>query len=166
MKDSKKSVKLNACITFPDEAAKEKFVKDIKATGRSVSGFLKFAGMNELSKSATVILLFIGLSVNAQDALSLPKQTYIEIYKGLKAEEYYRQANTDCIEISNSLNAIIQQQNDSLQLSMSRLDEVNYELDYLNHQYQEAIKERPAPWYKSPWLWSGLGLFSGILITK
>lgn len=152
--------KMTITITFADESQKQKLINAAKKENRSMSNFV-------LMKSLlTIVIVISSLSVNAQDTLSLPKQTYTEIYKGLKAEEYYRQANTDCIEISNSLNAIIQQQNDSLQLSMSRLDEVNYELDYLNHQYQEAIKERPAPWYKSPWLWSGLGLFSGILITK
>lgn len=152
--------KMTITITFADEAQKQKLINAAKKENRSMSNFV-------LMKSLlTIVIVISSLSVNAQDTLSLPKQTYTEIYKGLKAEEYYRQANTHCIEIANSLNVIIQQQNDSLQLSMSRLDEVNYELDYLNHQYQEAIKERPTPWYKSPWLWSGLGLLTGILITK
>lgn len=153
---------LSACLTFESEAEKLKFIKAVKATGRSVAGFLKYAATKELTK----LLLLFAFSASAQDTLSLHRATYAEIYKGLKAEEYYRQANTDCIEIANSLNTIIQQQNDSLQLSLNRLDEVNYELDYLNYQYQEATKARPTPWYKSPWLWSSLGLLTGILIAK
>lgn len=148
---------LRVTLTFRDEKHKQQFIEAAKKENRSIASYC-------LNKAAPVIFMLIGLSGYSQDTICLPKRTYIEIYKGLKAEEYYRQANADCIEIANSLNTIIQQQNDSLQISMSRLDEVNYELDYLNYQYQEAIKSRLVPWYKSPWFWSGVGLFTGLIL--
>lgn len=110
-----------------------------------------------------IALLMLG-STYSQDTICLPRHTYIEIYKGLKAKDHYKESYTNCIDIANQLNGVIKKQNDSLQLSMHRLEEVEYELHYLNYQYQEAIKKQPVVWYKSAWFWGGVGLLIGLII--
>ena len=53
-----------------------------------------------------------------------------------------------------------------------RLNVRNTEIDYLQSQKENAIREverlkaTKPKWYRSPFLWGGVGLISGILITK
>lgn len=117
-----------------------------------------------MKNSVFILVIMLCTAASAQDTICLPRNMYIEIYKGLKSAYYYKQKHAECIDIANSLNEVIQQQNDSLQLSIYRLQETEYELDYLNYQYQEAIKKQPVPWYKSGWLWAGVGLLTGLII--
>lgn len=117
-----------------------------------------------MSKYTLIALLFAVWPAMAQDTICLPRATYMEIYKGLKSDEYHRQKYSECLEIANSLNEIIQQQNDSLQFNIGRLQETEYELDHLNYELQQAVAKRPVPWYKSPWLWGGVGLLTGLIL--
>lgn len=145
-------------MTFDTEEEKLKFIEDVKATGRSVSGFLKYAGLKVL-KNPGLLILFFSLPALAQDTICLPKRTYTEIYKSLKAGEYYRSEYDKCISVSEQLNNTIKNQNDSLQMSLYRLDEVNYELDYLNYQYQEQLKKD-----SKKWTFGAAGFISGFLV--
>lgn len=112
----------------------------------------------------TLIALFLCSTAMCQDTICLPRHNYIEIYKGLKAKDYYKESYNNCLDVANQLNGVIKQQNDSLQLSMHRLEEAEYELDYLNYQYHEAIKKQPVVWYKSAWFWGGAGLLTGLIL--
>ena len=101
----------------------------------------------------SIICILFSLSCFSQDTICLKRSQYIEIYKGLKTwEAKYR----DAYDTAERLNVIIQQQNDTIQAKMYRLEETNYELDHLNYQYQN----KKSLW----WLWASLGLLTGLII--
>lgn len=106
------------------------------------------------------------------DSLILSHSQVRNVYKGLKEGEIAKQNLKDCLEIANSLNGIIQGQNDSIQASVLRINNLNTDISKANADYTkksvelQQLKDKKTPWYKHPILYSVLGLLTGIWITK
>jgi len=100
-----------------------------------------------------------------------PLQVF-KIYVGLKQGEACQDKLNSCLGIAESLNGIIQQQNDSLQVAGLQVKQLNTELnakqaELLNNAVKiQALEDKRTPWYRHPLTWSIIGLVSGILIVK
>lgn len=117
-------------------------------------------------------VLFIEGDISNYEPLTLTPTQVVNIYKGLKEGEIYRMRYEDCMNVASVLNETIQDQDKSLQETMARIKFLNDELSVKYNELTEksveieSLKQRKTSWYKSPWLWGGIGLVSGILIAK
>lgn len=95
-----------------------------------------------------------------------------EIYYGLIQGDQARKDLTKCITSANELNAIVQDQNDSIIAFAIRQKALNNEI--ANYQVEaqkiavalEQLKNKKLPWYKNQWYYLLFGFFSGIYLAK
>jgi len=94
-----------------------------------------------------------------------PEQVF-NIYVGLKQGEQAKQKLHDCLETANSLNDIIQQQNDTIQVSVCRVIDLNAEVLKANQNYNKTsielqkAKDKSVPWWKA----GSYGVIIGFLL--
>lgn len=111
-----------------------------------------------------IILLLITSSLKAQDTLKIPADQVRNIYIGLQLERQYSKLYPQCLKVADSLNSIIIEQ----ELTLKQYIEEQYKIDeeiydiYAEREKLLAKKPKKSLW----WLWSGLGLLTGILISK
>ena len=125
-----------------------------------------------------ILILFCVSLYSQNDTITIKKPLLLqpyqveEIYKGLKKCEHYRFIAKENEVIAFNLHDIIKQQNDSLKTFIKRLETRDSELYTLQQQKINAVREierlktTKTKWYRSPLLWGGIGLITGILITK
>jgi len=131
--------------------------------------------MKKLQYATLLIALCATISqITAQtnDSLKIAPAQVKNIYQGLQERAQFKQKLSDCLEVANSLNDLIQQQNDSLQSNANKLIDLNKNLATANKNYTDTavklqkLQDRKIPWYKHPVLYSILGLLGGIWIAK
>lgn len=94
------------------------------------------------------------------------------VYVGLKLGEEYRENFNGCLEISKTLNEIIQKQNQDLKKYTSEIEGLDEQLkasneDKLKYSVQlESIKNKTVPWYKNPWYYLIAGFAGGVFLAK
>lgn len=112
------------------------------------------------------------ITVQINDSLTISAEQVKNIYTGLKTAEVTEQRLNECEKVANELNSIIQEQNESLQLSGLELSRLNIELSEQNDLllksavHIQKLKDKKTPWYRHPVTWSIIGLIGGILIAK
>lgn len=110
--------------------------------------------------------------ITVRDSLKLSPEQVKNIYTGLKTCEVTEQRLETCETVAEELNLIIQDQNESLQLSGQELSRLNVELSEQNDLLLqsavdiEKLKNKLTPWYKHPVTWSFVGFFVGCLLMK
>ena len=91
---------------------------------------------------------------------------------GLRSGEAYKQYYTDCLDVANSLNDIVQQQNDSLASLAQRLEEFDYHINELYDERERAaleiqkIKSKKIPWWRHPVTIGIAGFAAGVWVAK
>lgn len=97
----------------------------------------------------------------------------IDIYKGLINGDNCRLIELpNHIAAVNSLNLIIQAQNDSIQLYSSREKDFNEQITKLNIDKQNTavdiinLQNKKVPWYRNEWGYLVIGFIGGILLMK
>ena len=112
------------------------------------------------------------ITAQTNDSLKIAPNQVKNVYQGLQQRAQFKQKLSDCLETANSLNDIIQQQNDSLQVNAVKLVDLNKNLAAANANYikksedLQKLQDKKTPWYKHPILYSVLGLLTGIYIAK
>lgn len=100
-----------------------------------------------------------------------PDQVF-NVYVGLKQNEILRSRLNKAVEVSKSLNDIVQKQNNDLQKSISNVLDLNSKLEDNTKKRIEAegklkdAENKITPWYKNPFLYLGIGFIGGIYVTK
>ena len=108
----------------------------------------------------------------SNDSLCISPNQIKNIYVGLKQGERAKQQLKDCIEIANSLNEIIQNQNDSIQVAGSKIIQLNSDITEKQDALTEnainiqKLKNRKTPWYLHPVTYTIIGIITGVFITK
>ena len=128
-------------------------------------------------KSKT-LLIFICIStfpVFAQkqiDSVSISKPQVKNIYVGLKQLESYREYYNECLQVSNEMNQIINNQDQELKKSLKQITILNSDTEALNLKITaseveiQRLKNKKTPWYKHPLLYGFLGFVGGIYLIK
>ncbi len=94
------------------------------------------------------------------------------VYVGLKLGEEYRDNFSGCIEVSKTLNEIIQKQNQELKIYVSEIEGLDNQLKASNEEklkYSvelESVKNKTVPWYKNPWYYLIIGVTGGMFLAK
>lgn len=123
-----------------------------------------------------ILLAFICLStsgITAQnDSVSVQKPQVRNIYVGLKQSVEYKKYYLECLQISNELNQIINDQDQELQKSLKQITVLNSDTEALNKKIIEAnteikrLENKKIPIWKHPILYGLLGFIGGIYLTK
>jgi len=109
---------------------------------------------------------------NGSDSLFIEKKQIKNIYIGLKQSEAYRDYYYECLQGSNELNQIINDQDVKLQKSVKNIYDLNAKTDSLNKKIIETevsiqkLKNKKIPFWKHPILYGLLGFVSGIYLMK
>jgi len=94
------------------------------------------------------------------------------VYIGLKQLEAYKKYYYECLQGSNELNKIINDQDVKLQKSVKNIYDLNVKTDSLNKKIIETevsiqkLKNKKIPFWKHPILYGLLGFVSGIYLMK
>lgn len=113
-----------------------------------------------LSTVALCFALLFSVMSKAQDTICLNKQSYENIYAGLKQGEYYKAEYKNCLEVSTHLHELNKQLSDSLIFKIEKLEESYYDNELLKHKLEEKT-----PWYKQWYVLLTAGIITGILIN-
>lgn len=104
------------------------------------------------------------------DSLTISPNQVKNIYIGLKRGEVVQKRLDTCYLVVTELNGIIQDQNKSLQFSLTELSRLNADLATKNTMLRDSAvnieKLKKTKWYRHPITWSIIGLAGGILIAK
>jgi len=107
-----------------------------------------------------------------KDSVSISKPQIKNIYIGLKQLEAYKKYYYECLQGSNELKEIINQQDVKLQKSVKNIYDLNIKTDSLNRKIIETevniqkLKNKKIPFWKHPILYGLLGFVSGIYLMK
>jgi len=91
---------------------------------------------------------------------------------GLKQGEAYKNYYFECLQVSNELNQIINNQDHELQKSLKQIVVLNSDTEVLNQKIIEAnteikrLENKKIPWWKHPILYGLLGFVGGIYLMK
>lgn len=125
-----------------------------------------------------ILLIFICISTfqlsgqNRIDSVKIYKPQVKNIYTGLKQLESYRDYYSECLQVSNELNQIINNQDKELKKSLKQITILNSDTDALNLKITaseveiQRLKNKKIPWYKHPLLYGFLGFAGGIYLIK
>lgn len=123
-----------------------------------------------------ILLAFIcwnTFEITAQnDSVSIQKPQIKNIYVGLKQGEAYKNYYLECLQVSNELNQIINNQDQELQKSLKQITFLNSDTEVLNQKIIEAnteikrLENKKIPWYRHPILYFIIGGTAGIYLTK
>lgn len=108
----------------------------------------------------------------ANDSVSIQKPQIKNIYVGLKQGEAYRGYYFECLQFSNELNQVINNQDQELQKSLKQITVLNSGTEALNLKITaseveiQRLKNKKIPWYKHPILYGLLGFIGGIYLIK
>lgn len=106
------------------------------------------------------------------DSVSIQKQQVKNIYIGLKQAEAYRNYYLECLQGSNELNQIINNQDQELQKTLKRITILNSDNEALNKKIIaseveiQRLKNKKIPIWKHPVLYGILGFVGGIYLMK
>ena len=115
------------------------------------------------------------LEVTAQtktDSVSIHKSQVKNIYVGLKQSEAYRNYYLECLQGSNELNQIINDQDQELQKRLKSITILNSDNEALNKKITasnteiQRLKNKKIPFWKHPILYGILGFVGGIYLMK
>lgn len=112
------------------------------------------------------------ITAQSKDSVSIHKLQIKNIYIGLKQSEAYKKYYYECLQSSNELNQIINNQDQELKKSLKNILYLNAKNDSLNKKIIEAevnvqkIKNKKIPWYKHPITYGIIGFISGIYLMK
>lgn len=115
------------------------------------------------------------LEVTAQiktDSISIQKSQVKNIYVGLKQAEAYRNYYLECLQGSNELNQIINNQDQELQKRLKSITILNSDNELLNKKIIasnteiQRLKNKKIPIWKHPILYGILGFVGGIYLMK
>jgi len=99
--------------------------------------------------------------------LRLNPDQVLFVYTGLKQGEVYRHRYAEALNVIDSLNGIVENQDYNLNLMVDTMRQHDQELKRLYDERQKAaVENKPVPWYQNPWLYGVAGLITGILITN
>jgi len=107
-----------------------------------------------------------------KDSVSISKSQIKNVYIGLKQLEAYKKYYYECLQGSNELNQIINDQNAKLQKSVKNISDLNTKTDSLNKKIIETeisiqkLKNKKIPFWKHPILYGLIGFVSGIYLMK
>lgn len=105
-----------------------------------------------------------------RDSLKIAPDQVRNVYVGLKQNEEHGRRLSECLEIAESLNQVIQQQNDTIQAVTLRLDGLNATITQKQEQITqksvqiERLKNRTS-WWKTA-LIVATSFVGGIIIAK
>lgn len=111
-------------------------------------------------------------TTNQNSDLTLSPEQVENVYKGLKQGEEYKRRFEECYEVSISMGQVIEQNVQDLEHAVTLIDSLNLQIaskhaELVNKEVEIAkIQVKKQQWYKSPWLWLGVGFFGGVLIAK
>jgi len=115
----------------------------------------------------------ISLEITAQnDSVSIHKSQVKNVYIGLKKSELYKEYYTECLQVSNDLNQIINEQDHNLKKSLEQISILNSDTEVLNQKIIDSEKQisrlenKKIPLYKHPILYVLLGFAGGIYLMK
>jgi len=86
--------------------------------------------------------------------------------------ESYRNYYHECLQVSNELNQIINNQDQELKKSLKQITILNSDTEALNLKITaseveiQRLKNKKIPWYKHPLLYGFLGFAGGIYLIK
>lgn len=109
---------------------------------------------------------------NTASQFTLTPEQVKNVYFGLKSVEAYKRHYAECLEVANSLNEIIQQQNDSIIAMDQRAEELDYQINKLYDEREETsveiqqIKSKKTPWYRHPITMLVAGFITGVWVAK
>jgi len=109
---------------------------------------------------------------NKKDSVLISKPQIKNVYIGLKQLEAYKKYYYECLQGSNELNQIINEQDLKLQKSVKNIYNLNAKTDSLNKKIIETevniqkLKNKKIPFWKHPILYGLLGFVSGIYLMK
>jgi len=109
---------------------------------------------------------------NRKDSVLISKPQIKNVYIGLKQLEAYKKYYYECLQGSNELNQIINDQDVKLQKSVKNIYDLNTKTDSLNKKIIETevkiqkLKNKKIPLWKHPILYGFLGFISGIYLMK
>jgi len=109
---------------------------------------------------------------NKKDSVLIYKSQIKNVYIGLKQLEAYKKYYYECLQGSNGLKDIINQQDVRLQKSVKNIYDLNVKTDSLNKKIIEAevniqkLKNKKIPIWKHPILYGLIGFVSGIYLMK
>jgi len=131
--------------------------------------------MRQKSKILPIFICISTFQVFAQkqiDSVSISKPQVKNIYVGLKQLESYRDYYHECLQVSNELNQIINNQDKELEKSLKQITVLNSGTEALNLKITaseveiQRLKNKKIPWYKHPLLYGFLGFAGGIYLIK
>lgn len=126
----------------------------------------------------SILLAFICLNtfeITAQvnnDSVSIQKPQIKNIYVGLKQGEAYKNYYLECLQVSNELNQVINNQDQELKKTLKTIIELTASNEELNGKITknevdiQKLKNKKIPWYKHPILYFFIGTAGGIYIAK
>lgn len=126
----------------------------------------------------TILLAFIfwnTFEITAQvkiDSVSIQKSQVKNIYIGLKQSEAYRNYYLECLQGSNELNQIINDQDKELQKRLKSITILNSDNELLNKKITaseveiQRLKNKKIPFWKHPILYGLLGFVGGVYLMK
>ena len=106
------------------------------------------------------------------DSVSIQKKQIKNVYIGLKQSESYKNYYLECLQVSNELNQVINDQDQELQKSLKQIIVLNSDNEILNKKIIDSekrilqLKNKKIPWYKHPILYGTLGFVGGIYLMK
>lgn len=104
--------------------------------------------------------------------MSIKKKQIKNIYIGLKQSESYKNYYLECLQVSNDLNQLINDQDRELQKSLKQITVLNSDNEILNQKIIDSekrileLKNKKIPWFKHPILYGILGFGTGIYFMK
>lgn len=102
----------------------------------------------------------------------IQKKQIKNVYIGLKQSESYKNYYLECLQVSNELNQIINNQDQELQKSLKQIIVLNSDNEILNQKIIDSekrilqLKNKKIQWYKHPILYGILGFVTGIYLIK
>lgn len=109
---------------------------------------------------------------NKIDSVKISKPQVKNIYVGLKQSERFREYYYECLQVSNDLNQIINNQDQELKKSLKQISILNSDAEALNLKITaseveiQRLKNKKIPWYKHPITYGLLGFIGGIYLMK
>lgn len=109
---------------------------------------------------------------NTSSQFTLTPDQVKNVYFGLKSAEKYKKYYQECLEVANSMNEIIQQQNDSIIAMDQRAEELDYQINKLYDEREETsveiqqLKSKKTVWYKHPVTLLVVGFITGVWVAK